>query len=318
MWHRHPVFPKVPSDFWRRFRRRWTEPLQMLEEIISLGESLGVDPTSPRFEGMDEEYWSALRSLHSRTCLHARAVLALLSNGLVDPAWAQWRVCHESSTVAQFIADNPDMARRYVIYSLVNKHDLAKVLDASDHQERLSKPEFDELEELAGAVKQELRDSYDRGDSSRVYAWSGLRTFKEIEEEAFKAADWNPRPHYILASERVHAAPNAGEPYEISGSPPVFVIGPINAGLTGPADLTAISTQLATGALLQNASHIAGDEEILKKLSVIREEMGAICWIHDPEVFCQGCGGHVPGASAPDLIPLDNRPKPCSCEDPYQ
>ena len=85
MWQKHPVFPKVPRGFWRRFRWRWAKPLRVLEEVISLSESLGEDPTSPRFEAMDETYWAVLRSLHSRTCLHARSVLALLSTGLVDP-----------------------------------------------------------------------------------------------------------------------------------------------------------------------------------------------------------------------------------------
>ena len=146
MLQKHPVFPKVQGRFWRRFRRRWARPLRRLEEIISLGESLGSDPNSPRFDNMEKVYWSALHSLHSRTCLHARAVLALLSNGLVDPAWAQWRVCHESSTIARFIANNPETAPRYTSYSLVNKYDLAKAFDASEHQEGLLRPVFDELE----------------------------------------------------------------------------------------------------------------------------------------------------------------------------
>ena len=112
MWQKHPIFPKVPRGYWRRFRRRWAKPLQLLEEVISLSESLGADSRSPRFDVMDDTYWGVLRSLHSRTCLHARSVLALLSNGLVDPAWAQWRICHESSTIASFIAGNPEMACR--------------------------------------------------------------------------------------------------------------------------------------------------------------------------------------------------------------
>ena len=88
----------------------------MLEEVISLGEALGTDSRSPRFESMNDAYWAAMRSLHARTCLHARGVLALLSNGLVDPAWPQWRVCHESSTIARFIAEKPEMVPRYLNY----------------------------------------------------------------------------------------------------------------------------------------------------------------------------------------------------------
>ena len=98
----------------------------MLEEVISLSESFGADSRSPRFESMTDEYWIVMRSIHARTCLHAGGVLALLTNGLDDPAWVQWRVCHESATIARFIAAAPEMAHRYLNYSYVNKYHLAK------------------------------------------------------------------------------------------------------------------------------------------------------------------------------------------------
>ena len=226
MWQEHPIFPKVPRGYWRRFRRRWAKPLQLLEEVISLSESLGADPRSPRFDVIDDTYWGALRSLHSRTCLHARSVLALLSNGLIDPAWAQWRICHESSTIASFIAGNPEMACRYMRYSLVNKYRLAKELYDSGHSEAPSKSELDELKGLAEAVKRDLRNAYGRRIGSGDYDWSGLRTLKDIEAEVFHAEAWNPRGHFILASERVHSAPNAGEPLEVGDNSRVFVVGP--------------------------------------------------------------------------------------------
>ena len=122
MWQKHPIFPKVPQGFWRRFRRRWARPLRILEEVISISESLGADPRSPRFEDMGDAYWAALRSLHARTCLHARSVLALLSNGLVVPAWAQWRMCHESSTISRFIANSPRDG--FSLYKVLNREQM--------------------------------------------------------------------------------------------------------------------------------------------------------------------------------------------------
>ena len=314
MWENHLVFPEVPRGFWRRFRRRWTEPLKLLEEIISLSESLGRDPRSPKFGTMDQTYWGALRSLHSRTCLHARSVLALLSHGLVDPSWAQWRICHESSTIARFIANNPEMASRYVSYSVVNKYHLANELYRSRHEEAPTKPELDELKRMAEDVQQDLRDAYGRGISSKDYAWSGFGSFRDIEVAVFRNEKWNPRGEYILASERVHSAPNAGEPLQVGDNPPVFVVGPTDSGLTGPADITSLSIVIATEALVLNASCSTEDEITLRELDVKCRIVGAMCWALDPEILCPDCGGYRPGASPPDLIPMDERPEPCSCQ----
>ncbi len=313
MWQKHLVFPRVPRRFWRRFQRRWAKPLRMLEEVISLCESLGADPTSPRFEAMDETYWGVLRSLHSRTCLHAWSVLALLSNGLVDPAWAQWRICHESSTIARFIADTPEMASRYMRYSLVNKYHLANVLYDLGHEESPTKPELDELNRIADAVQQDLQDTYGHGSNSKVYAWSGLRSFRDIEAAVFQREEWNPRGEYVLASERIHSAPNAGEPLEVGDNLSVFVVGPINSGLAGPADLTSLSIVAASKALILNASRTAEDEKKLEELAVKSRMVGTMCWVLDPEIFCEDCGGYRLGASPPDLIPKDERPEACSC-----
>ena len=313
MWQRDSIFPKVPSGFWRRFRRRWAKPLRMLEEVIALSESLGADHQPPRFEAMDKTYWSVLRSLHARTCLHARAVLALLAKGLVDPAWGQWRMCHESSTTAKFIAMDPEMASRYMRYSLVNKYHLANELYTSEDSEAPTKEELDKLKDIAEVVQQDLRLAYGRRLKSRDYAWSGRETFRKIEAEVFHGTEWRPRAHFIWASERVHSAPNAGEPHEVGDNPPVFVVGPRNGGLTGPADLTSLSVKLATEALMLNSLRRGEDEDKLQEFFDKCRMIGAMCWILDPEIFCHECGGYRDGASPPDVIPIDERPEPCSC-----
>ena len=149
MRRKHPVFPKVPRGFWLRFQRRWSRPLRMLEEVISLSESLGAEARSSRFESMTDEYWLVMRSLHARTCLHARGVLALLANGLVDPAWPQWRVCHELATIARFISDSPEMAPRYLNFTYVNKYQLANELCEIGSDQAPGKAELDNLNKLA-------------------------------------------------------------------------------------------------------------------------------------------------------------------------
>ena len=314
MWQKHLIFPEAPRGFWRRFQRRWGNPLRLLEEIISLSESLGADPTSARFETIDRMYWHALRSLHSRTCLHARSVLALLSYGLVDPALAHWRICHESSTIARFISDSPEMASRYISYAVVNKYHLANELYDAGHEDVPTKPELDELKTMADAVQQDIEQAYGHPIKSRDYAWSGLRTFRDIEAAVFQDHDWNPREEYILASERVHSAPNAGEPLEVGDNNSVFLVRPIDSGLTGPADLTAISLMTAADALMSNAAWTVEVEEKIKELLVKGKMVGAVCWAVDPYIICQDCGGYRLGASPPDLIPTDERPEPCSCQ----
>ena len=307
---RNPVFPGVPRGFWRRFQHRWGDPLQILEKVIAISESFGTNPGSPLFETMDEAYWGTLRSLHSRTCLHARAVLALLHNGLVDPATAQWRICHETATIARFIALNPEMAPRYMKYAFVNKHRLAKDLFDRRHPEAPTAGELSQLKGLADQIEDELSQAYGRLPRSNDYAWSGLQSFRDIETEVYQREGvFQLRGEYIRASERVHAAPNAGEPVEMGDGTEFF---PVDFGLTDPADLTSISAMGATRALLRNAALTDKDEERLTDLTVEARMVGVLCWLSDPGIICQECGGYSQG-SPPEEIPPEYRPEPCSC-----
>ena len=310
---KHPVFPKAPRGFWIRFRRRWSMPLKMLEKVISLSESLGAEAGSPRFGSMTDEYWLVMRSLHARTCLYARGVLALLTNGLVDPAWSQWRDCHESATIARFIADSPEMAPRYLEFTYVNKYKLAKELYDIRSNQAPTRAELDHLEKLADEVKQDLKRDYGRSGISNYYGWSGLGDFKDIEAEVSKGDAWNPRGEYMFSGERIHAAPNAGEPIQEESGRLVFVVGPMNSGLTGPADLTSITVSRATVALLQNAESDDKDLEKMREIQIKGRALGAIAWMVDPEISCPECGGYVQGASPPELIPEESRPDPCYC-----
>ena len=63
-----------------------------------------------------------------------------------------------------------------------------------------------------------------------------------------------------------------------------------------------------------NASCTAEDEEKLEELAVRCRTIGVMCWVLDPEILCQGCGGYRLGASPPDENSIDKRPDPCSCQ----
>ena len=288
-------------------------PLRILEEAISLSESLGEDAESPRFDTLDATYWHVLRSLHSRTCLHARSVLVLLSNGLVGPAWSQWRNCHESTTTAMFIAKFPEMADHYMRYTIVNKYNLAKAYFDTNHREAPTEAEIDELKSLADSEKRILFATYGHKVNSRDYGWSGLRSFRDIEAVSFEGHEWIPRGEYALASERAHSAPNAGQPIEVEKDDFVFVAGPTSGGLTGPADLTSHSILAATHALVLNASPTTEDKATLAELIDKSRAVGIASWIVDWDILCSECGGYRDGAFPPDEIPIADRPDPCFC-----
>ena len=285
----------------------------MLEMVISASESFGTDPASPLFDGMDETYWGTLRSLHSRACLHARAVLALLHNGLVDPATAQWRICHETATIAQFIAINPEMAPRYMRYSPVNKYRLAKALFDRGHPDAPSGKELGDLKRIADMIEDEMEQAYGRPPWPNPYAWGGVRNFRDIETLVSQSeGNFQLRGEYIHASERVHAEPNAGEPLDLGDGTEVFPVGPVNLGLTDPADLTSISVMAATKALLRNASISEEDEGRFLELVWKQRVVGVLCWLSDPAIMCEECGGYKRGLP-PEEIPPEDRPEPCSC-----
>ena len=198
-------------------------------------------------------------------------------------------------------------------YTFVNKHRLAKDLFDRRHPQAPTARELNQLKDLADQIEEELREAYGRLPRSNDYAWSGLRSFRDIETEVCRSeGGFQLRGEYIRASERVHAAPNAGEPVELSDGTEVFPIGPVDFGLTGPADLISISVMGATEALLRNAVLTPRDEERLLELTVEARMVGVLSWLSDPGIICQECGGYSQG-SPPEGIPPENRPEPCSC-----
>ena len=309
---RHSVFPNIPEDFWDGFSELWEPSLTRFEEAITLTETFGADPHSHRFTTLDDAYWVALRSLHSRICLHARAVLALLTNGLVDPAWAQWRVCHEASVLSLFLALHPERAERYLRHAVVSKNHLAQSLSEVDHFEAPTNEEADELEEFSNSVKQALTGEYGR-NLGRDYGWSGFSKFMEIEAVAEAEWAWKARPEYIFASGITHANANAGMPVSLRDGSEVFLVGATNSGLTDPLDLTCLSLERGTVALLQNAATVPEDDEKLRRLLALGREIGAISWIVDPAIRCHICDGYVDGAQPPEELPSEIVPLPCEC-----
>ena len=310
----HLAFPDVPRGFWKRFFKRWHQPLKTFEKTITLAESFGVNPRAPYFESRDDGYWLALRSLHSHACLQARAVFVLLTNGLVDPAWIQWRSCHEAATVALFIADHPETAHRYLQHASIEKNHLARSMIDVGHPDAPSKGDARDLDELAQATTRELKQEYGLNTNTRNYKWSGFSSFAQIESKVQDGWRWQARPEYIFASQHAHAVANASMPVEFEDGSQSFVIGPTNGGLTGPADLTCLSLMHVTLALMTEASTKPENDADLLRLAKLVKIVGVSFWLRDPLIICSKCGGFFNGASPPEELTPPKRPQPCNCD----
>ena len=308
------AFPNVPRSFWHRFFKRWHQPLKTFEKTIALAESFGVNPRAPYFKSSSDDYWLALRSLHSHTCLHARAVLVLLTNGLVNPAWVQWRVCHEAATIALFIADHPETAHRYLQHAPIEKDHLAQSMIKTSHPDAPPKNDVRNLKKLAQATKRSLKQEYDSNINSRNYSWSGLSSFAQIEAEVQGGWRWQTRPEYIFASQHTHAAANVSMPTESEYGSQGFITGPTNGGLTGPADLTCLSLMQATLALMTEASTLPENDVDLLRLEKLVQIVGVSFWLGDPLIICSRCGGFFDGANPPEELNSAKRPQPCNCK----
>ena len=82
-------------------------------------------------------------------------------------------LCHESATIAKFIAEHPEMAPRYLNYSYVNKYHLANELYEIGSDQAPGRAELNNLKNQADRVLRDLEEDYGHFRSSRDYGWSG-------------------------------------------------------------------------------------------------------------------------------------------------
>jgi hypothetical protein len=125
--------------FEERLRDRWGAALDLYELTFCCSQEWGSEfHDRHRRDSPDEaDYvFEALTQLHSRACVVASEILALLESGHASGAEARWRTLHEVSVVAQIIAQRDEgIALRYLHHRIIEAAEDAEELER--HRKRL-------------------------------------------------------------------------------------------------------------------------------------------------------------------------------------
>ena len=150
--------------------------------------------------------------LHARACQVGAEVIALLSAGFADGAMARWRTLHEIAVTAYFILENgEDVAERYLAHRHVEAHRSVsayeRVRDRLKYGDVWSPDEVAEVKSAFDAVILKYEKPF-----GEQYGWAaktlGCKSPKFSQIEEASKID-HLRPYYKLASQHVHANPNA-------------------------------------------------------------------------------------------------------------
>jgi hypothetical protein len=185
--------------------------------------------------------------LHVRACQVTREIIVLLENGYADGAMARWRTLHEITIVAAVIAKfGEQLAERYVYYQIVESFGALKAYERN-HKDLGFKPP---AKKLSAKTRKDYAEVLKRFGKKfgEEYGWAAYHlkvgerqrvTFARLEEEAGDAMMRSP---YKMASYNVHASPE-GVYFKLGSleGSPVLLAGMSNAGLTDPAQHTAVS-----------------------------------------------------------------------------
>ena len=249
------------AQFRERLECRWGTGLAKLRMLLTIGrewaqgayerlESSGSKQSKKRLADV-------MLRLHVRACQVTHEVIVLLENGLADGAMARWRTLHEITIVAAMIARfGEEIAERYLLYQVVESFAALKAYER-DHTALGYKP-------ISKRRSEKIRKEYSRliarfgKKFGEEYGWAahhlGIKekerlTFARLEQEVGNAFMRSP---YKLASYNVHASPK-GIYFKLGnlGDSPGYIAGASNAGLSEPAQHTAVSlseiTMLALG-----------------------------------------------------------------------
>jgi hypothetical protein len=248
------------AQFRKRLERRWGKGLAKLRMLLTIVREWAQGAYERRRranDGKARQYEDVMLRLHVRACQVTHEIIVLLENGLADGAMARWRTLHEITIVAAIIARFGDqIAERYMYYQIVESFAAFKAYER-DHKglgyKAPSKRQSEKIrKDYAGAIERFGRKF------GEEYGWAAHHlkikenerlTFARLEKEAGNAFMRSP---YKMASYNVHASPK-GVYFKLGtlGGVPGYIAGATNAGLTEPAQHTAVSlfeiTMLAIG-----------------------------------------------------------------------
>jgi len=232
-------------------KRRWGQALDLFE--LTLAMALAIGHAAAIGAGKRSAQREALLRLHSRACLTASEIHALLRTGHATGAHGRWRTLHELAVVSLLIQQFGEaVAIKFWEHEVIKEAEDA--LAYQQHCERLGQKPYNEAElkgfsERAKAVS----DSHDESFAG-AYGWvaaevraqsgqKGRVTFEDLEQ---CAGIEHFRPYYRLASHAIHPS-SKGVSYTLGlhDQREVRLAGPSVAGLPNrPTDVEGVRAEL--------------------------------------------------------------------------
>ena len=261
---------RTRKRFEKELKRHWRRPLSLLDLFIQISTESGDDFNKEMREEVqerEEAVLDVLTFLHGRGCQIALEILTLLRSGFADGAHARWRSLHEIAVIGQFVAKyGQETAEQYRLHDSIQRLKLVEEHRAYEEkldEEPIPQDEYDVLRQECEELELRFGRSF-----RRDYGWatSALQsehvTFRDIEQDVELDL---LRPYYRMASDNIHANAH-GIYFRLGLDPdrePLILAGPSDMGLETAAQMTAISLNQITIALLTTRSIL--DDLVISK-----------------------------------------------------
>jgi hypothetical protein len=110
-------------EFESRLRKRWKEPLDLLELLINssmeLGEKIKKQLSTGKVKISNPKHM-ALIKVHARAIQVANEIFSLLESGYADGANGRWRTLYELTAIFLILKDNADsLSEKYLEYQAI-------------------------------------------------------------------------------------------------------------------------------------------------------------------------------------------------------
>lgn len=271
---------KLQKKFNQRNYKKWQKGFDLLEMLLEITEETGSnfnDVFRPTAVQENNFVFEVLTLLHSRALLVAREILCLLKSGFSDGALARWRSLHENAVTACFIEKyGAKVAKKYLISFKVQSYKAMQKNNIYAERNGLESFQDSEIESAKIEYDNILLDY--GNEMKNDYGWAAnilkkkKPQFSDLEKD-INLDHW--RPFYKWASHYSHS--NHKPPSTLLGmceaKKDFLLVGPSNSGLTDPAQLTAISLNHTTSALLLTEPNL-DRLVIVRLLTNLAEEIG--------------------------------------------
>jgi|SRR5450755_4028356 len=275
----------LQSGFEQRLYDRWKKALDLYDATIILTRECG-ELYAKQYIAQSEKdtdfVFAVLIRIHPRACQTASAIGTLLKSGYARDALARQRTLHELAGTAFFIKKHgQETAERYWLHNTIESYKAA--LQYQQYCKKLGYEPYDSAKiDLLRSKKEKLLTRFGEVFYEQ-YGWAaealGKRKGIQIADIEKDVNLDHLRPYYRMASHGVHANPKGlmfdiGNMYKnMPEYNTVSLAGASNAGLADPGQLTLISLNQCTAALLT----LKSDLETLIKIKVLDSFVHEAC-----------------------------------------